>query len=264
MLPGLFVQERYFKAVAEKGGPKTPFFSGLKQTLSNPPFRVIICVAVCFSLGVMVVGSMGFYVATYHVFRGDIAAAGLLQAQAQTAGFITGLAAIPFFGWLSRRFGKVRALQVSLLASAAGYASTFWLYTPSHPSLVILSGVLISPAVSGLWVIVPSMNADIVDDDELRGGVRREGSFAAVFSWLLKAGQSVAVALSGHVLVWTGFEAVKAGAQDAGTLMNMRLCFAVFPSAAYLLALALLALYPITESSANLTRRTLEARRGAV
>jgi glycoside/pentoside/hexuronide:cation symporter, GPH family len=264
MLPGLFVQERYFQKVAATQKEKVPFWLGLRQTLQNRPFRIIIGVAICFSLGGMMVGSMGRYVATYYVFNGDWAGGTKLHAYSQTIGFVTSLAAIPAFNWLARRYGKVRALQVSLITSAIGYLSTYWLYNAQYPYLMLLAGAFIAPALSGLWMIVPSLNADIVDDDELRHGRRREGSYASIFSWLIKAGQSAAILLSGYVMVWTGFDQALGRIQTPDTLANMRVCFATLPAAFYLIALVLLAYYPLTAARSAEIRQALETRRGKV
>lgn len=42
----------------------------------------------------------------------------------------------------------------------------------------------ISPwAATGLWVLLPSMCADIIDFDEVQSGKRLEGAFTSVYSW---------------------------------------------------------------------------------
>ena len=51
---------------------------------------------------------------------------------------------------------------------------------------MMINTALIGVGYAGLWLMLPSMQIDVVDMDELKTGERREGSFASIFSCILK------------------------------------------------------------------------------
>jgi GPH family glycoside/pentoside/hexuronide:cation symporter len=116
--------------------------------------------------------------------------------------------------------------------------------------------------LAGLFTLMPSMMADVVDADELNTHERREGMYGSIFWWVVKLGQSVAIFGGGLLLVWTGFDVDFGGDQSAETIRLMRLCDAVIPFAASGIAIWAIASYSITEERAHEVRKQLEDRRG--
>jgi GPH family glycoside/pentoside/hexuronide:cation symporter len=115
-----------------------------------------------------------------------------------------------------------------------------------------------------MWLIVPAMQADVTDYDELKTGVRREGSFSAVFSWALKVAGTVAGGLNGFILVVTGFD-IKFGAeQPEHVLHNLRNCYIWVPIVFLTLQLVLISLYRLSRERMTEIRTELEARRGVI
>ena len=55
-------------------------------------------------------------------------------------------------------------------------------------------------------MIGPSIQADIVDWDELQSGQRKEGAYAAVWKFIRKAGAAGAAALGGVALTLGGYD----------------------------------------------------------
>jgi GPH family glycoside/pentoside/hexuronide:cation symporter len=106
------------------------------------------------------------------------------------------------------------------------------------------------------------MQTDVVDYDELKTGARREGSFASVYSWVLKLSFCTGYLLSGPFLEMTGFDAALGGEQSSETLNNLRLGFVLIPVVAVVLAIVVLRLFKIDRTEANEIRVSLEARRG--
>ena len=48
-----------------------------------------------------------------------------------------------------------------------------------------------------MWQMLPAMNADVIDSDELKTSVRREGGFASIFSWFMKLSFTAGIGLPG-------------------------------------------------------------------
>ena len=79
------------------------------------------------------------------------------------------------------------------------------------------------------WVLLPSMLADVVDDDELATGHRREGAFSAAISYTLKFGTTISMLLTGPLVEWMGFDPSRS-LQENATLDRIRLLFALIPA----------------------------------
>jgi GPH family glycoside/pentoside/hexuronide:cation symporter len=111
-------------------------------------------------------------------------------------------------------------------------------------------------------MIMPSMAADICDEDEWNHGVRREGMFGAALSWFNKTAVSLSFLGSGVALNLVGFDAARGGAQTPGAILGMRLVLVFGTIVPAVLALAVLRFYPLNERRAAKIRADLEARRG--
>jgi GPH family glycoside/pentoside/hexuronide:cation symporter len=106
-----------------------------------------------------------------------------------------------------------------------------------------------------------SMTADVCDLDELTSGERREGTFAAIYWWMVKFGLAFAGALSGLILGLVGF-VPDAATQPDGAVTGLRIAYSLVPGAGALLAIWFMRDYDLTEARANEIRAELEARRG--
>jgi GPH family glycoside/pentoside/hexuronide:cation symporter len=128
---------------------------------------------------------------------------------------------------------------------------------------VIVQKTLIYIANAGLWVMLPSMVADTVDFDELSTGERREGSFASIFSWILKVSMTLGLALSGPFLEWSGFHIDLGANQPEEVMTKMRLGFSIAPTLLLFVAGAVLFFYDLGPGRMAEIRAELERRRGA-
>ncbi len=116
--------------------------------------------------------------------------------------------------------------------------------------------------LGGLFTLMGSMIADVVDADELQTHERREGMYGSIFWWVVKLGMAVAIAGGGFLLNATGFDVALEGNQADRTIVWMRLFDAFIPAAASAIAIWAIASYSITEDKAHEIRQQLEARRG--
>ncbi len=164
--------------------------------------------------------------------------------------------------FLATKIGKRRAFYVSTGISMVGYVLKWFCYTPDNPWLVLVPAPLMAFGLAGLFTLMPSMVADVVDADELNTHERREGMYGSIFWWVVKLGQSAAILGGGLLLVWTGFDVELGGDQTAEAIRLMRLCDALIPAIASGIAIWAIASYSITEEKAHEVRMQLEARRG--
>jgi GPH family glycoside/pentoside/hexuronide:cation symporter len=175
-----------------------------------------------------------------------------------------GLAFIPVVTWMGTRFGKRRAFILCAGLALFGSAIKWFCYVPSMPYLNLIPGPFIGIGFSALWVLMGAMMADACDEDELATGERREGTYSAVYWWIVKLGLSASLALSGLLLNVTGFQEKLGAAQPGGTFLWMRLCDVGFPVAFIAIAIGFMVRYPITEERAYAIKGELAKRRGPV
>ena len=238
------------------------FFKGFGMTLSNKPFLKLCLATFLVFNGFMLIASFQFYVIIYYVAGGDQTAGAKYAGWAGTVGAVCTFAVVAFVTWLATRIGKRHAFFVSIGLSIVGYGLKWVCYNPEMPLLVILPAPLMAFGLGGLFTLIPSMIADVVDTDELKTHERREGMFGSIFWWMVKLGMSAALAGGGYLLNATGFDVALEGNQAARSIFLLRLFDAGIPMIASAIAIWAVATFPITEASAYEVRQELERRRG--
>lgn len=277
IIPAIFLRER-FKDIAtaevqehreETTSTSSPvlrnikdFFSGFATTLKFTPFLKLCLATFLVFNGFILVASFQTYVIVYYVFAGDVDLGFKYAGYAGTLGAAATLVVIPLVTWLGTKIGKRRAFFVTIGLSMIGYAIKWFLYIPAVPWLLLVPAPLITFGLGGLFTLMPSMVADVVDMDELNTHERREGMFASIFWWVVKLGQAVAIAGGGFLLNATGFDVALEGAQGEQTLYLMRLADAFIPVVASGIAIWAIYSFTITEERAHEVRVELEHRRG--
>jgi GPH family glycoside/pentoside/hexuronide:cation symporter len=276
VLPAILLRERLtpataaVPAAAEKhaGGPAlvrgiAGFLHGFKVTLKAPPFLMLCAATFLVFNGFILIASLQSYVIIYYVFGGDMVRGAEFAGYAGTAGAIASFCVIVIVTWLGTRLGKKRTFYVAIGISMLGYAMKWVCYDPELPWLLLLPAPFLAFGLGGLFTLIPSMIADVVDLDELQTRERREGMYGAVFWWVVKLGMAAALAGGGLLLNATGFDVALAGNQSDQAIFLMRLFDSAVPFVASGLAIWAIAKFPITEERAHQVRLELEARRGA-
>lgn len=130
------------------------------------------------------------------------------------------------------------------------------------PWLIFLPLPLIAFGIGGLFTLMMSMTADVCDLDELKNGMpRKEGTFGAIYWWMVKLGQAIALVLGGLVLKLVGFDQ-DAVTQTADTLIKLRIADITIPALTALLAIYIMWKYDLTEKKAREIKDELVRRRG--
>lgn len=268
VLPAIFLREK--SQSNESAGAQEPqkfgaLFTGFfRDFLTSIRFRPFlqICVATFLVFnGFILIASFQTYVLIYYVSGGDQVEGAKLAGYAGTVATFSTFAVIAFVTWLGTKIGKQRAFLVSTGISAVGYGLKWFCYNPELPWLVMLPAPLLAFGLGGLFTIMPAMMADIVDQDELKTGQRREGMYGAIFWWVVKLGMAAALAGSGFLLNATGFDVALGGEQSEQTIFLLRLFDTVIPALASLIAMAVIAFSGLTEARSREIRDELDARR---
>lgn len=276
ILPAILLRERFHDIAESEGKAKAAggaahtfrqnmvdFIKGFGQTIKSGPFLKLCIATFMVFNGFMLVSSFQFYVIIYYVFEGN------QQLGAEYAGYAGTLGAISTFGviilitWIGTKIGKRHAFFWSTGISIVGYGLKWFCYNPAYPWLVLLPAPLLAFGLGGLFTLMGSMVADVVDVDELTTYERREGMYGSIFWWVVKLGMAAALAGGGFLLNATGFDVENGGMQTERTIFLMRLFDAGIPMVTSAIAIWAVARFPITEESAHEVRVELERRRGS-
>lgn len=279
VLPAIFLRERFATAIPEEADEAPPpparegpgigaaivdFLMGLLKTLASVPFLLLSTATFLVFNGFILISAFQYYVIVYYVCGGDQDLGATYAGYSGSVGAVSTFIVIPIVTFLSTQVGKKTAFYVSIGVSVIGYSLKWICYTPDNPWLILLPAPLMAFGLGGLFTLMPSMIADVVDVDEVQTHERREGMYGSIFWWVVKLGMAVAIAGGGYLLNATGFDVALEGAQAPETLTWMRAFDAFVPAATSIIAILAIALYPITEGTAEVTRSLLEKRRGKV
>ena len=130
------------------------------------------------------------------------------------AGFLPALALAPAAVPLSRKFGKKEIGVIAAVMGAVSYGLLFVLHTSNMWLYTILS--IVGSLGFGLFnLIIWAFISDIIDDHEVKTGVREDGTIYAVCSFSRKIGQAIASAMGAWSLSLIGYAEGAAKQTDA-------------------------------------------------
>lgn len=252
--PAIFCRERLQALVQTK----IHFLRATACTFRNRPFLALVSLNLIVKLGLFAVGPLAFYLNVYYVCGGDKGRAATLVGIGGTLMMLSGFVGLKLITWLSVPMGKRPAMVLCLLVGILAYVSFWWAYSPIYPWAQFAPTMVIGAALNGAWLLLSSMLSDVCDEDEFETGLRREGMYSAVFSFMEKVGFASAGVLTGLVLKLSGY--LDGQMPSDGVMWNMRMLFIAGQCAGLLLGLAALSFYPLTASRMRELRAALDER----
>ncbi|MCK5473615.1 MAG: MFS transporter, partial [Planctomycetes bacterium] len=200
----LMIKEPGFEAAKKQ--KKTHFWEDMRTTFKNKTFLALVLIIFLVATGFNFVGLLSYYITIFYLYAGNKVAAGPLLGINGTVWAVTGLIAVFPLNWLSRRVGKSNTLLIAILLMAGAQVSKIFCYNITYPYLVIIPTFLLSAGMLFFFTLGSSMVGDVCDEDELKTGKRREGSFGAVFSFIMKLSAAGIVATTGFMIDLSGFD----------------------------------------------------------
>lgn len=238
-------------------------FASIVEVSKNKPF-VKLCIATFLVFnGFQLVASFSYFIIVFYMFNGDYGLAGNWPAWFSTITAVaTAFLVIPIVSWISNKFGKRKAFIISTALSIVGYILKWWGFSPENPWLIFMPIPFMAFGLGGLFTLMMSMTADVCDLDELENGMpRKEGTFGAIYWWMVKLGQALALVLGGLVLELVGFDQNSA-TQTVETLTNLRIADIAIPAITAGLAIWVMMTYDLSEKRAREIQNELVERRG--
>jgi glycoside/pentoside/hexuronide:cation symporter, GPH family len=238
-------------------------FQGIVEVSKNRPFVQLCGATFLVFNGFQMVASFSYFIIVFYMFNGDYGLAGTWPAWFSTvSAMATAFLIIPIITWMANKWGKRKAFIISTAISIVGYGLKWWGFNPDNPFLLFMPIPFMAFGIGGLFTLMMSMTADVCDLDELDNGMpRKEGTFGAIYWWMVKLGQALALVMGGAVLKFVGFDPGLA-LQTADTITNLRLADIIIPAFTAGLAILVMWNYDLTEERAREIKTELESRRG--
>jgi glycoside/pentoside/hexuronide:cation symporter, GPH family len=199
---------------------RTSFFEGLKIVAKNGPFKAIVLALF-----------LGYVAETFRItitlfFARDaigVPNIGLIYVFY----FITGLVAVPFWGWLAKRIGKHKALAFAFGIVVVTNTAVFFL---QYGQVTLFTAIFMAKGFcfGALELLPAALVADAVDVDTARSGAKRQGLFFAFVTMTNKFGQAIGQGLSLILLGAIGYKA--AGGNGAEAIVHMKVLYGLGPA----------------------------------
>lgn len=227
----------------------------VKSLVTNRPLLGIIAAAILLLLAMLGMQGMSAYV--FPNFYGSKEAA----STAALAGSVAMLLiCAPFATKLAAKFGKKELSVVSCLCGAAFYLICF-LVRPENPYVYVGFYTLAYIGLGFFNTVIWAMITDVIDDAEVKNGVREDGTIYSVYSFARKIGQALSSGLVGALLSMIGYTQATAFDPDiTAGIFNMSCLIPVIGLVA--VALALMFIYPLNKKKVEENCAELARRRG--
>lgn len=229
-----FYKEKHYTQEDEQPG----FFSALFQCFSNRSFVIFEVI----SFTIIFVQTSLMQGLWYYFDEIDVTRAPLYVALA--AGIIGGV-----FLWINRREPWGVKLSTRLFSLAFALGCFLIVLLGKNTVAATLAFFLFGIGFAGGMYLIPLMNGDVVDMDEHRTGLRREGMYAGVNSFITKPAISLAQwVLLTLMTAWGYDQTLGKGLQSASAETGILIGWALVPGILLFVSFLVLHWYPLDGS----------------
>jgi GPH family glycoside/pentoside/hexuronide:cation symporter len=180
-----------------------------------------------------------------------------------------GVGALSTIMWaqVSAKIGKQKTYYIGAIVFMLTLLSTWFL--PEAPHIAFLYGVAAFCGLGyGIGVLIPwSFLPDIIGQDELETGLKREGVFYAIFVLFQRGGLAMSVAVSSYILGFAGYINPQYGSghgnegQPETVELALKVLVGPIPATLLLLSFIFVSFYPLSKAKVEEIHRLLAQKR---
>lgn len=211
-----------------------PVLESFKATFTNKSFLICVTSVLLVEIGkVICTSTIAFY--SEYVMHNDLGVTIIMGAL-----FISSMIFAPLVSKVCDRYGARNTYIITTAVFAT--AGLGFLIAPN----IIVAAVIAAIAgigVSGIMIMPNLLYAEIIDEDQKRTGVRREGAFFGMNALVMRLSVVVQGFMASLVLDNCGYVA-QAESQTAEAVMGIRILMGLIPLAFVILAVVVLLFYP--------------------
>ena len=256
LAPWLAVYAVSFERPLESSGSSPGFFDAVRALATHRTYQILMTLYILARIAVDLIGAMLLFYFAYLIGRET--------DFAPTLALFLVIVILSLPVWLA--VARKRDKRTLFIAGAAWWALiqvTLFFGDSSWPRWVLFTVPPLAAIGYAVAEMMPwSMLGDVIDEDELATGERREGMYVGFFTFLRKIGGATAVLLMGLVLELSGFVG---GLEPAGqtelALFSIRTMTSLVPMAVLVLAIVAAFRYPLARADHARITSALARRR---
>jgi GPH family glycoside/pentoside/hexuronide:cation symporter len=215
------------------------FFQGLKYTFKNIGFILYIIMFFLYEFILLLLATIvplfsRRILGTTSAFETSILM-GLL--------YIVGIGFMYVWKGLDIKLGSRIGYGISMILYFIASTPMLWISSYMESIIVVIfMGIGFGGMLYFIWYIV----ADVIDDDELKTGVRREGIFFGIANFFMRLSMVLSISIVGLVFIQTGWEEYIPN-PNIDVDFGLRFLFVIVPGIALGVSLVCLYFFPFTK-----------------
>lgn len=226
----------------------------IKNLATNRALLGIIVAAI-----LLLLAQLGMQGISGYVFPNYYGSAGAQALSSLVSSVAILLICAPFAAKLAARYGKKELSAAACLFGAAAYIVCL-MVKPQSAYVYVAFYTLAFVGVGFFNTVIWAMITDVIDDAEVRNGVREDGTIYAVYSFARKVGQALSSGMVGYFLSFIGY--TQATAFDPDVTEGIFQISCIIPTIGFIaVSLALTFLYPLNKKVVDQNAEELARRR---
>jgi len=128
----------------------------------------------------------------------------------------------------------------------------------------LIAGIFLGVGLSALMILLEVMISDVIDEDELKTGTRREGMYYGINGFVVRLAIAIESLLLNFILKLSGYDATLAvGAQPGSALIGIKSLITVAPLAACVVVFLIISRYPLYGERLETLKKQMQERHSA-
>lgn len=216
--------------------PDVSFTHGLKRMYKNKLFARLLVIELLIAGGENFRNTLSLFFVQDYIGAGRVGYLYVIY-------FAVGLAAMPVWDWIARRFGKHQSLACAMVFVSIISVSVFML---DHGQVVEFYFLFaLKGFCFGAFAYLPrAMLADVVDVDTIRSGTARPASYFAIHGFMTKCAASFG-GLSLPILGLVGYQTAEGAINGPDQLFWLGILYAIVPTSVFIVAFYLSVTWPL-------------------
>lgn len=211
----------------------------LKDVFSNKPYMLLVTMWLTNSTAAAVMETMMIYYYKYIFHQEDAVTLAMIVLLVVT------IATIPFWVWFSKKVSKKTAYMIGM--SLTLLSVVIFAFFADRIGTTISLGLMVTAGIgfAAHYVLPWSMAPDAIEYAYARSGVRREGIYYSIWTFVIALGGAFAGFVVGQGLDLFGY--IPDITQSAASILGIRLLIGPVPAVLFLIGNIVLFFYPISQ-----------------
>lgn len=238
------------KNVEKQGG----LWTNLKSLLKLKEYRMVLGVFILNMVSFDITMALYIYFMKYALKISDS-----MSYIFMAIPLVAAVAVTPLWVGISNKYGKKKTYIISVIYYLIPMLACMFIPAGNIPIITVIT-VMIGIGMSASQVLIFSILPDVVEVDELKTGVRREGIIYGSTMLLYKISSAILVAVVTAALGWFGYVESKGNIvveQTSGTIFGIRSLMSLMPAICLVVSLLFIRKLSLGKDSFNNVKDTI-------